>query len=60
MLKKNEISLELTDNQKQAIIRNKLEYHFNEILEANAFRFAKITNKEDDDIYRLIKEGIDV
>ena len=59
-VEKNEISLELTDNQKQAIIRNKLEYHFNEILEANAFRFAKITNKEDDDIYRLIKEGIDV
>ncbi len=56
----NEISIELTDNQKQAIIRNKLEYHFNEILEANAFRFAKVTNKEDDDIYRLIKEGIDV
>lgn len=57
---KNEISIELTDNQKQAIVRNKLEYHFNEILEANAFRFAKISNKEDDEIFKLIREGIDV
>lgn len=57
---KNEISIELTNNQKQAIVKNKLEYHFNEILEANAFRFAKVSNKEDDAIYRLIKEGIDV
>ncbi len=57
---KNEISIGLTDNQKQAIVRNKLEYHFNEILEANVFRFAKISNKEDDEIYKLIKEGIDV
>lgn len=57
---KNEISIELTDNQKQAIVRNKLEYHFNEILEANAFRFAKVSNKEDDAVYKLIREGIDV
>ncbi len=57
---KNEISIELTDNQKQAIVRNKLEYHFNEILEANVFRFAKVSNKEDDAIYKLIREGIDV
>ena len=59
-VEKNEISIELTDNQKQAIVRNKLEYHFNEILEANVFRFAKVSNKEDDAIYKLIREGIDV
>lgn len=59
-VEKNEISIELTDNQKQAIVRNKLEYHFNEILEANAFRFAKVSNKEDDAVYKLIWEGIDV
>lgn len=59
-VEKNEISIELTDNQKQAIVRNKLEYHFNEILVANAFRFAKVSNKEDDAIYKLIREGIDV
>ena len=57
---KNEISSSLSDNQKIALVQNKLEYHFNEILEANAFRFAKISNKEDDEVYKLIKEGIDV
>lgn len=57
---KNEISTTLTENQKIAIIQNKLEYHFNEILDTNVFRFAKISNKEDDKIYKLIKEGIDV
>lgn len=58
-VEKNEISLNLTENQKKAIIQNKLEYHFNEILEANVFRFAKISNKEDDMVYKIIKEGID-
>lgn len=57
---KNEMSVELSENQKQAIIRNKLEYHFDEILEANTFRFAKVSNKEDDSIYKLIKDGIDI
>lgn len=56
----NEISANLTENQKSAIIQNKLEYHFNEILDANVFRFAKISNKEDDMVYKLIREGIDV
>lgn len=57
---KNEISLNLNENQKLAILQNKIEYHFNEILEANVFRFAKITNREDDVVYKLIKEGVDV
>ena len=57
---KNEISSSLTDYQKLAILQNKIEYHFNEILEANVFRFAKISNKEDDMFYKLIKEGVDV
>ena len=57
---KNEIASNLTENQKIAILQNKIEYHFNEILEANVFRFAKISNKEDDVIYKLIKEGVDV
>ena len=57
---KNEIASTLTENQKMAILQNKIEYHFDEILEANVFRFAKITNKEDDLFYKLIKEGIDV
>lgn len=58
-IEQNEISLELTDEQKQSIVKNKLEYHFKNILEANIFRFAKVSNKEDDAIYNLIKEGVD-
>ena len=56
----NDISSNLTEIQKIAIVQNKLEYHFNEILEANVFRFAKVSNKEDDKIFDLLKEGIDV
>lgn len=59
-VEKNEISLALSETQKQAIVRNKIEYHLSEILEANVFRFAKVSNKEDDAIFKLIKEGIDV
>lgn len=59
-LEKNELSLELDENQKQAILKNKLEYHFDQILEANSFRFAKISNREDDKIYKLIKESSEI
>ncbi|MBO5394448.1 MAG: helix-turn-helix transcriptional regulator [Clostridia bacterium] len=59
-VEKNEISSGLSENQKIALVQNKLEYYFNEILEANVFRFSKISNKEDDMVYKLIKEGIDV
>ncbi len=59
-LEQNEISTSLMENQKIAILQNKLEYHFNEILDANVFRFAKISNREDDMVFKLIKEGVDV
>jgi len=59
-VEKNELSNTLSENQKVAIIENKLEYHFEDILQANIFRFAKISNKEDDMVYKLIKEGVDV
>jgi len=59
-VEKNEISNALSENQKVAILQNKLEYHFDDILEANVFRFAKVSNKEDDAVYKLIKEGVDV
>ncbi len=59
-LDQNEISTSLAENQKIAILQNKLEYHFNEILDANVFRFAKISNREDDMVFKLIKEGVDV
>ena len=57
---KNEIASNLNENQKLAILQNKIEYHFNELLEANIFRFAKISNREDDIVFKLIREGVDV
>ena len=59
-VEQNDISQNLAENQKIAILQNQIEYNFNEILEANVFRFAKISNKEDDMVYKLIKEGRDV
>ena len=55
----NEISTNLSELQKAAILQNKLEYHFDDLIESNIFRFAKISNREDDKIYKLIKEGVD-
>lgn len=54
---KNELSSNLTNEQKESIIENKLKYYFNEIVDANMFRFAKITNHEDDVVYRILKES---
>ena len=59
-VEKNEIAGNLTENQKIALIQNKLEYYLNEILDANLFRFAKVSNKEDDMIFKLIREETDV
>lgn len=56
----NELSAELSENQKVAIVKNRMDLLLSEILESNAFRFAKISNRDDDSIYRIIKEGIDV
>jgi len=56
-VEKNEISSNLTEEQKSSIIENKLKYYFNEIVDANMFRFAKISNQEDDVIYRILKEN---
>ena len=46
--------------QKQAVIENNIKFFFSEIVEANMFRFAKVSNREDDSLYRILKEGIDV
>ena len=59
-VEKNEISRSLSEYQKAAILQNKLEYHFDELIESNIFRFAKISNREDDAIFKLIREGVDV
>ena len=57
-LEKNELSSNLSEEQKQSIVENKLKYYFSEIVEANMFRFAKISNHEDDEVYRILKESI--
>lgn len=59
-LSQNELSAELSETQKMAIVKNRIDLTLGNILEANAFRFAKISNREDDSVYRYIKEGIDV
>ncbi len=59
-VEKNEISVKLSENQKMAIVKNKIEFLLDYILDSNSFRFAKISNKEDDLVYRLIKESSDV
>jgi len=59
-VEQNDLSLGITETQKLAIVQNKLEYHFNSMLSANLFRFAKISNKEDDAVFKLLREGIDV
>lgn len=46
----------LEEYQKVKIIENCLENLMRDLLDANVFRYAKISNSEDDDFYRLIKE----
>ncbi len=56
----NELSAELSETQKAAIVKNRIDLLLSDVFESNAFRFAKISNREDDMVYRYIKEGIDV
>lgn len=51
----NEMFLE--EYQKVKIIENCLENLMRDLLDANVFRYAKISNSEDDDFYRLIKDA---
>lgn len=55
----SQLSTALDENQKINLIENKLKYHFDIIVEANEFRYGKISNREDDDFYQLIKEEMD-
>lgn len=59
-IEENELSKNLNESQKQAVIENNIKFFFSEIVEANMFRFAKVSNREDDSLYRVLKEGIDV
>lgn len=46
---------DLSDFQKKKILENSLTNIFSELVDANLFRFAKVSNMEDDDYYRIIK-----
>ena len=52
----NEMFLE--EYQKVKIVENFLDNIMTDLLEANVFRYAKVSNSEDDDFYRLIKEQV--
>ncbi len=45
----------LTEFQKKKIFENSLNSILIDLIDANMFRFAKVSNKEDDDYYRIIK-----
>ncbi len=47
----------LNDFQKQRIISDSLENIVKETLDANMFRFAKVSNSEDDSFFRMIRDG---
>lgn len=59
-INKDSITTHLTDTQKEAIVENNIKYLFNEIVEGNMFRFSKVSNREDDHVYKILKEGIDI
>lgn len=46
----------LNDFQKQRIISDSLENMLEEMIEANMFRFAKVSNNEDDRFFRMIRD----
>ena len=50
---------EMLDEHKKKIFEDSLNKILEDLVDANMFRFAKISNREDDDYYRLIKEYTD-
>lgn len=50
------LSEELSEFQKRKIFENSLNNILEDLIDANLFRFAKVSNREDDDYYRIIKE----
>ena len=47
---------DLNEYQKKTIFQNSLNNMLIDLIDANMFRFAKVSNMEDDDYYRIIKE----
>lgn len=56
-LENDKLSTNLTDMQKETLIENQLKFLFSDIIEANMFRFAKVSNREDDFVYKMLKDG---
>ena len=48
---------QLNEYQKKRIIEDSLSNMLIDMIEANMFRFAKVSNMEDDSYFRLIREG---
>ena len=46
----------LNDFQKQRIIGDSLEHMLEDMIDANMFRFAKVSNNEDDRFFRMIRD----
>ncbi|MBE5734854.1 MAG: helix-turn-helix domain-containing protein [Clostridiales bacterium] len=47
---------DLTSIQKKKIVENSLNSILSDLIDANMFRFAKVSNMEDDDYYRILKD----
>ena len=56
----NELANSLSEENKRLLIQDSLSNMMSESLEANAFRFAKVSSVDDDKYYRIIKRNKDV
>ncbi|MBQ4557768.1 MAG: helix-turn-helix transcriptional regulator [Clostridia bacterium] len=55
-IKNDNLKEDLNPIQKRKIIENALNSILVDLIDANMFRFAKVSNMEDDDYYRIIKD----
>ncbi len=55
-LNNTDTTMNLTEYQKKRIVEESLKNTLAELMESNIFRFAKISEMEDDKYYRIIKE----
>jgi len=56
----NDFANSLSEENKRLLIHDSVKNMMSESLEANAFRFAKVSSVDDDRYYRIIKRGNDV
>ncbi len=55
-IESSDASINLTDYQKKKIVEESVKNTLEELLETNVFKFAKVSDMEDDRYYRIIKE----